>query len=318
MCYQRTYNPAGNMPAGIYNKYLLPLYPYLRRIIVHGGEPTIMPNCRELMQVLDQYPDIRFEFSTNGICVDEFWMGVFMERADSIKFSINAATPNTYDRIMKYGDFNKVLGNVRRITKVKINKKPAVLISTVLLRHNANEIAEFIDLGYELGVDNVKFSVDPVLSFYKLTAKDVRRELDKALRVIERTGMAVKGLNVIARYVNYPWSEGDVERRVERCLSPFTKLIVDRSGDVRVCCYTWRVLGNIHKSSLKEVLENWQRKRLQQMTASGDHSWCAPYCPNNPAPRKMAQFNRYFYLLRRNPGEFLTDIIHRLGIRRYL
>lgn len=318
MCYQRTYDPAGNMPAVVYKKHLLGLYPYLRRVIVHGGEPTIMPNCKELMRALESFPDIRFEFSTNGVCLDDFWMGVFRDRSDSIKFSINAATANTYDRITKHGDFDKALGNIRRIIKGKVNNKPTVLISTVLLRHNAHEMAAFIDLGHELGVDTVKFYIDPVLSFYKLPAKDVRRELDKAREAIERTGAAVKGLNVIARYVNYPWSEESSERRIKECSSPFTNLIVDCSGDARVCCYTWRVLGNVHKSSLKEILENWQRTRLRQMSASGDYSWCAPYCPDNPKPIKIARFNRYLYLLRRDPGGLLMDAMYRLNKRRYL
>lgn len=318
MCYQRTYDPADNMPVDIYKKYLLPLYPYLKRIVIQGGEPTVMSNCRELVQFVDQFPNIRFAFRTNGVCVDDFWMGVFMERTDSIRFSINAATPNTYDRVMKYGDFNKVLGNVRRITKGKTNKKPFVVISAVLFRHNAYEIAEFIDLGHELGVDRVRFNIDPVLSFYKLPAKDVRRELDKAFGAIERTGMEVKGLGVIAKHVNYPCSEGDADYRIEACAVPCTKLVVDKSGDVRVCCYTWRILGNIYKSSLKGILENWQRTRLQQMIASGDYSWCPSYCPDNPVPRKAAQFNKYFYLLRREPREFLMDVIHRLSMRRHL
>ncbi len=318
MCYQRTYDSVSNMPAGIYKKYLLPLYPYLNRVIIQGGEFTIMPNCRELVQVLERFPDIRFGFSTNGVCVDEFWMGVFIERSDWIKFSINAATPNTYDRITKYGDFNKAIGNIKRTVKRKTNKKPLVRISTVLLRHNAHEIAEFINLGYELGVDRVSFSVDPILSFYKLPAKDVRRELDKARRVIERTGMVVKGLGVIARYVNHPWSEAYMQHQVKECLSPFTNLTVDGSGDVRVCYYTWRVLGNIYKSSLKEILGNRQRMRLQQMVASKDCSWCAPYCPDNPAPRKIAQFNKCFYLFRWKTGDFLMNVVHRLGRRRHL
>jgi MoaA/NifB/PqqE/SkfB family radical SAM enzyme len=318
MCYQRTYDAVDNRFPRIYKEYLLPLYPYLSRLIIVGGEPTIMPHCRELVKFVGRFPNIRFEICTNGVCVDDFWMGIFREKSDLIRVSINAATRNTYDRIMKHGDFNKVTGHVRRMTRERANEKLLVLISTVLLRHNAHEIAEFVELGHELGVDKVMFSVDPVLSFYKLPAKIVRKELDKALRVIERTGMAVTGLNVIAKHVNHPWGERSLNGQAKKCQSPFRLLLVDPSGDVRICSHAWVVLGNIYRSSLDEILGSRCRKRLQEKIDSGDHSWCPPYCPNNSAPAKMAQFNRYFYLLCRNPGELLMDAMHRLDRRRHL
>ena len=318
MCYQRTYDPASNMPAVIYKKHLVELYPHLSRMIIMGGEPTVMPNCRELVQFIDRFSNIRFFLLTNGVCIDDFWMGIFKERSDIIRVSINAATRKTYDRITKYGDFNKVIENVRQIIKGKVEKKPAVVLSAVLLRHNVHEIAEFIELGHELGADKVRFCVDPVLSFYKVSAKDVRIELDKAYRTIERTGMVVEGLNAIARHVNYSRSEGRVDSRAETCHMPFTNVMVDGSGDVRACCWTWRILGNIYKTDLNKILENWQRMRLQKMVGSGDYSWCSPCCPHNPAPRKISRFTRYLYLLRKDPGNLLMDGAHRLEIRRRL
>ena len=81
---------------------------------------------------------------------------------DSIKFSINAATKESYKIIHGYDDFDKVLANVRSIRewKIKKNKKLQLLASFIYTDLTKKEISIFKEKYADLFEDVLYFPAD--------------------------------------------------------------------------------------------------------------------------------------------------------------
>lgn len=313
MCYQGHFSAKDNMPAVVYREHLAGLYPYVKHVKIQGGEPTIMSNCKDLVLFLRKFPGIKISLITNGVCIDEFWMETIINQGQSINLSVNAASRDVYDQIVKNGDFDRVIGNIRKIISRRLCKIPTVAISMVVLSHNIDQIADFITLGYDLGVDVVVFTVDPVLSFKGAgSKKKIQEELLRSVAVIKRTRMGVWGLDVVARYCGYSWIMEQRDQAKKGCPRPFNNLMVDQQGDVRACCWAWQVFGNTYRASLEDILKSARLKNFQEKVKRGDYSWCRPQCPDNPAPTKHALLNESFYIARRDPARFLATVTHKL------
>ncbi|MBI4336105.1 MAG: SPASM domain-containing protein, partial [Candidatus Omnitrophica bacterium] len=83
-------------------------------------------------------------------------------------------------------------------------------------------------------------------------------------------------------------------------------------GDVRVCCDTWHIIGNVYKTNIREILESGERRKFQRKINCDDYSWCNPSCSDNPYPTRMALLDKYLYTARKNPGEFVQKVRNKL------
>jgi sulfatase maturation enzyme AslB (radical SAM superfamily) len=319
MCYQTDFSPKYNMPAEIYREHLLPVYPHIQSVKMQGGEPTIMPNCRDLAGFLRGYDNIRFSITTNGIHLDDFWLEAMVAQGGFVNFSLNAASKQSYQPIVKYGDFDKVQANLKRMLASRQGHQPVVAISMVVLNHNILEVADFIELGAELGVDQVSFGVDPILSFANLPPKaEIQAVLTRADELARSLEMETEALDVLLR--DFGVSETDPLPRVtpEVCPLPFNNLVVDERGDVRVCCNTWKILGNTYRDAMEDIVAGKVAKRFRRKVEAGDYNWCDPYCGNNPKPSKQALLNKYSYLARRDPKGTYGKLKAKLKRRKQL
>lgn len=256
-----------------------------------------MQNCKELVELLRQFPNIKFSVSTNGIRVSDFWVQAFVQQGRAIRFSINAATRQSYDRIVLHGDHDRVLENIRRTVSGRKGNAPSIRISAVMLKFNVSELALLVRLGRQLGVDAVEFIVDPLLSFADLPDRDVVvREIHAAHAAIQETGMKTEGLEVFARRFGLSAAGGTTPKAERACPVPFTQLLVDQLGNTRVCSSTWKTIGNTYRTAVTDILDGSSRKAFQEDVLAGGYKWCPPQCPGNPFPRKTALLRKYVTL----------------------
>lgn len=319
MCYQTDFSAKRNMPPEIYREHLLPLYLYIQSVKLQGGEPTIMPNCRDLVGFLRQYDNIRYSMTTNGIYLDDFWLESVTSQGGFINFSINAARPQSYAQIVKYGDYDKVCENLKRVIARRQGRQPRVAISMVILNHNILEVAEFVQMGHELGVDLVSFGVDPILSFANLPPRDqIRAQLERADALARQYDLETEALDVLLRDFGLRQKAELPRVTPVACALPFNNLVVDERGEVRVCCNTWKVLGNTYRDSLEDIVTGKAMQAFRHKMDQGDYTWCDPYCGNNPRPTRQALLNKYLYLARRDPKDTFAKFKKKLQRRRSL
>ena len=94
--------------------------------------------------------------------------------------------------------------------------------------------------------------------------------------------------------------------------------MVDERGEVRVCCNTWKVLGNTYRDSPEEIVQGKAMHALHRKMDQGDYTQCEPYCANNPRPTRKALLNKYLDLSRWDPKDTYAKFKKKLQRRRSL
>ena len=98
-------------------------------------------------------------FNTNGYLLDEKMAQFLVEKGKTfehfrISFSLDAATPKTYDRI-RGKDLDRTLKNIRSLQDCKRRAgadSPSLFLNMTLSRTNVKDLPKFIELAHEIGV----------------------------------------------------------------------------------------------------------------------------------------------------------------------
>jgi radical SAM protein with 4Fe4S-binding SPASM domain len=313
MCYQTDFSAKSNMPAVIYADKLKEAYPHVRFVKLQGGEPTIMKNCREAAKLLRAYGHVKLQVTTNGVRVDDFWHETFVDQAEWVSFSVNAASREVYERLVRYGDFDRVLRNVERLTTARRHPFPRVGVTAVILKENLSQLHGIVELASRVGADYVEFLIDPILSLAGLPSRGVVAEAVRQCREAAiGVRMPVEGLETFQRALE-PKREyrlvGSEARRM--CPVPFRNLVVDPDGTVRVCCNTWVKLGNLHTSSVAEVWQSQRARRFRAMIRRDNYLWCSPTCSDNPCPSRLSLAHKYWSEFNEDPLVCLRKLEHK-------
>ena len=143
------------------------LGPGLCDVHVHGyGESLLNPHYFEMMEWLKQ-KGILFGLVTNGTLLDtdEKRRRLLKLRPTVIQFSIDAADKETYERIRKGANFEKVRENFMELVKIREElylirdrNTPQLNLYNVLTMNNLDQIGPMIELKDEWGADILAFS----------------------------------------------------------------------------------------------------------------------------------------------------------------
>ncbi len=124
------------------------------------GEPTMNPDFVRIVEYLKGF-NIVLSFNTNGMLVDEAMAQRFVDLGvDNITFSIDGATAETYNFIRVGSEFDTMMTNIRRLSRLKQEaraKLPNLIFANVLMSDNMREAEALVDLGAEVGVSQVHF-----------------------------------------------------------------------------------------------------------------------------------------------------------------
>jgi MoaA/NifB/PqqE/SkfB family radical SAM enzyme len=140
---------------------LLPLLHAARTVGLHGaGEPLLYPG---LFNLLGRLGPTRTEvgFNSNGQLLSRAIASRLVEnRLGWISVSLDAATPETYQRIRRRSDFDRLVSKIRVLVEERARRGsslPRIEINMTLMRVNLPEAPAFVSLAAGLGVDGVMF-----------------------------------------------------------------------------------------------------------------------------------------------------------------
>ena len=269
---------------------LLPLLRGARHVGLHGaGEPLLYPHLDRLLGALRSSPAV-VGFNSNGHLLAESVSRRLVERRLGwISVSVDAATAGTYLRIRRRGDFDALLGKVRRLREIRDAAgavSPRIELNMTLMRLNLPEVPAFIGLAAELGADGVMFQEIQPGGSHRVTAPDGwvfdyrEQELvgdgrrDEVLA--EASGRAAArglGFNCEILYGpvgppapagEAPTSTGADCSATPRCAEPWKRLLFDVEGGAYVCCSqkTNGILLGRAPEETHERIWNGRRARL--------------------------------------------------------
>ena len=137
--------------------FFLPLLESTESLIVNSyGDPFGSRHSSLLIKkAAEKYPNLKFDFHTNGILCNETHfknINITPDKIGKIRISIHAATAKTYAKTVPNGEFYfpKIIENLRYLQKLKKEYNFPVYIHFVVTSDNYKEIPDFIKLAEEV------------------------------------------------------------------------------------------------------------------------------------------------------------------------
>jgi hypothetical protein len=196
--------------------------------------------CKDIVTHIKNAKEAGYEYiytDTNGALADRPHLeAVIAAGLDSIKFSINAGTAETYKKIHGHDAFETVLENLKICyeLKQKHNKKLKIMVSFVVTNQNENEIGL------------LKGMVEPYIDNYIVHPISVRHNCENDMR---------NGL------------EPNMGKHIQKipCFMVFARLHITFDGYLTACCqdYNYELLLADLKST--PINEAWRSKNALKL-----------------------------------------------------
>ncbi len=237
---------------------LLPLLRRARSVGLHGaGEPLLYP---ALFNLLGRLCSTRTDvgFNSNGHLLNRALASRLVEnRLGWMSFSLDAATPETYRRLRRRGDFSRLLSKIRLLVAERARRgssSPRIDVNMTLMKVNLPEAPGFVSLAAELGADRVMFQelqpggrqkvVTPSGWEFDYEREEIRPGWSRHAEVMEEAREKARELGVEFRYdIRYgrrePTDPGGTARAGvpgPLCREPWRRLTVAVDGEAFFCC----------------------------------------------------------------------------------
>jgi SynChlorMet cassette radical SAM/SPASM protein ScmF len=128
----------------------------LTSVKLTGGEPTLHPQFRELVSIVDQ-AGVVITMETNGILIDAS-LARFMKDTSNFKFlsvSLDGADATTHESLrMVPGCFGEAINGIRNLVEVGLSPQ----IICTLHQGNRTQVSAMVRLANDLGCNSVKFN----------------------------------------------------------------------------------------------------------------------------------------------------------------
>ncbi len=207
------------------------------------NEPLLTPYLVDIIEYARDRGILDIMFNSNGfLLTEELSHRLIDSGLTRIMFSLDAITPETYDKIRVRSDFDRVMRNIETFLRVKREKGavlPLVRVSFVKMSINEHELDAFVNHW----ADKADFlSIQQYGNPFQGEEKKPKEELR-------------------AQHLDFQFEE------TFRCPQPWVRALVRNDGEVVPCCAFLGMkfdMGNIHDKGLKELWQSdeWNRLRL--------------------------------------------------------
>ena len=249
-------------------------------ICLTGGEVLLRRDALELLEFTVGL-GFRVQFLTNAyILTDEVAEKIITAEPDTVAVSLDATTPELYDELRgREGFFDRATGGIRSLVRHhgRLGSQCQVIVKTVIMDANLDELTRIVDWAEELGTANVFFQ--PITQNYgqemrqdwynvpelnALWIKDPSRVLRVVDELIERSEAGApiantrSGFEQIKAYFSDPakWSRNEAFQlgaySDTYCPAGLSGLEFEPNGDVRVCPMC-KPIGNVRSDSIRRI-----------------------------------------------------------------
>ena len=219
------------------------------------GESLLHPKIYDFIKLAKNMGFKYIYITSNGVTLDQDKINQILECGlDSIKFSIDAASKETYDKLRPGGDFDKVHNNVKmlREKRDKLKSKLKIYASFVVTNKNQEELMKFKEFWKDL-IDEVSISF-----------------------VSNQSGLQKEEFQDLA----IDKSKNRMVRTKSICPLLWDRIIVTYDGKYTICSEDFEgtlIYGDIHTEPMKEAWNNDKMKAYRKMFISKDFS-LSPRC----------------------------------------
>jgi len=274
---------------------LEPALPFVARCFLSGGgEPLLHPRLFELVRELKRH-EIEVHFNCNATLLDQERARLMIESGvDTVSFSIDGATAETYEKIRVGAEFEKTLENLRRLSRLKSELKsrtPFMNLQFTLLDQNVSDLEGIAPLAASLGINHLVIEpLTPVFCFddqYRAFYQKHRAPPELVLDRIRKAEETARSLGLVFSS-HYLFSE-DHPEPARTCIQPWLTFGVRVDGRVFTCCGTLEPMGDLAEDSFDEIWNGPAYRELRRTIASGRFP---EFCSHCIAENRANHFSR--------------------------
>jgi MoaA/NifB/PqqE/SkfB family radical SAM enzyme len=244
------------------------------------GEPLI---SKAFYQLLPRLRSARVGFFTNGLLLTGELLKkvVHLSRRplSYIVFSVDGATPETYEAIRIGSNFSRVWRNLETAIRLREQRNwrhLALRMEFVAMRSNAGELARLVRMADEAGVDELKIS-HLVVWHESLRDESLFYHQNLCRRSFEdaRTEAAGRRLRVSVPKV-FEASVSQAGLSLPPCRYPWHYAMISFEGLVQACCFAPSlVMGDLTKQTFDAI---WRNRLYQALRRSLNTPECPQVC----------------------------------------
>lgn len=257
------------------------------------GEPLLYSNIDEFFILAKKY-HVKINLTTNGTfpkknVVD--WAKLIVPVTSDIKFSVNGATKNTAENIMRGLNFEHQINNIktyilhRDLHFKKTNFYNKVTFQLTFMQNNMHEISNIIKLASEIGVDRIKghhlwVHFPDINKFsFKNSKKAVQiwnKYVDEAKIAIEKYPKSNGEQILLEQFTYLQQTENEIVPYTSNCPFLGKELWISATGKISPCCAPDKLRDNLGdfgvfpETSLKDVLLSENYINLQHNYKQND------------------------------------------------
>lgn len=127
-----------------------------------GGEPTLMQNFDELVQLFTEN-GTKVRIHTSGIKYSKTTEEALNNNMGTIVISLDSGSRNVYKKIKQVDAFDTVCDNIKQYTNASTNNTNNIIIKYLIVpgfNDNINEVDKFFKLMKKLGIKNVAIDIE--------------------------------------------------------------------------------------------------------------------------------------------------------------
>lgn len=286
MCfYRNTVNePKYDMPVPLFQKIADEILPYAEwASIACQYEAFMSKNIDEILEIISKNPCKRIGIVSNGLLMNEKRSRQILSNGaiETLNISIDGATKETYERIRVKGRWEALMKNLEDFRRLKDEMQlstPALLINTVLMKSNINELPAIIDLAKTFKAARVQ-----AIRYVRMR-NDLDEEISDLKTFLPIFAEAKKKAHSYGIQLFLPIHdpsldiEGDCETESkcnvseignysQFCEAPWRALQINPNGDVFPCGFFGKPFGNLTQNSFAEIWNNENFLELRRSLA---------------------------------------------------
>lgn len=226
-----------------------------------GGEPMLMPRIHDLA-LRAKFSGANVNLLTNGTLLAEGDVAIFNDIGlGAVQIPILSHEASLHDHTTGLqGSWQRAVAAARRVCATREGWLVPVLIVSKLNAHQVEDILRFYsaEFGAKRAMVN-RFNIGGLgkhnAAELNLTREELRDVFSRVNKVAGELGMTIQSGVCTPVCVLDPADYPHI--RFSHCSTDLSNrpLTVNYRGDVRFCNHSPRVLGNIHQTPLKEIVE---------------------------------------------------------------
>jgi MoaA/NifB/PqqE/SkfB family radical SAM enzyme len=231
-----------------------------------AGEAMVHPDFWQIVEILsNNLPNVQFKMNSSGVTLKKAAERLVQYPFRNITISLNAATPETYERFIG-GNFEQVLAGIKALVAARARSASGdslrLTLSMVLMNSTISELPDFVSKAFELGVEEVQ-GIYLMINEGRLAAESPWHQPQRSNEFLTLSAERAARLGVATRLpprFNEQVSAASLfqpsslpESQGQACVEPWSTTYIRPNGDVISCPYSEMPLGNICESDFDEI-----------------------------------------------------------------